>query len=132
MGRWLIIDPLVDNYSGWSSYNYTMDNPVKNIDPDGRGINDSTITAQFRETQNQINEEKSAYSKAKGFDKLTESLKLLGLQLKLEYQKATLVILPGPFAIESAGAELGAEGAAEGGSALPSLPILVRQKYKIE
>lgn len=37
LGRWLQVDPLADKYPGWSPYNYCMNNPVLNTDPDGRG-----------------------------------------------------------------------------------------------
>ncbi len=32
IGRWLEVDPMRDKYPGWSSYNYVMDNPERNID----------------------------------------------------------------------------------------------------
>ena len=35
-GRWDRMDPLCEDYYPYSPYNYCMDNPVKNIDPDGR------------------------------------------------------------------------------------------------
>lgn len=33
---WLSADPLAEKYPGWSPYNYTLLNPVKYVDPDGR------------------------------------------------------------------------------------------------
>jgi RHS repeat-associated protein len=33
--RWLSMDPLAHKYPGWSPYNYTLQNPVNYIDPDG-------------------------------------------------------------------------------------------------
>lgn len=40
-GRWFSPDPLSEEYSGWSPYNMVMNNPIKNIDPDGRGVLDN-------------------------------------------------------------------------------------------
>jgi uncharacterized protein RhaS with RHS repeats len=33
---WLSVDPLAEKYFGWSPYNYTLNNSVNYIDPDGR------------------------------------------------------------------------------------------------
>src|SRR5690554_5084101 len=33
---WLSVDPLAEKYPGWSPYNYTMNNPINLVDPDGR------------------------------------------------------------------------------------------------
>ncbi len=35
LARWNSIDPLSSNMSNWSHYNYTFNNPIKYIDPDG-------------------------------------------------------------------------------------------------
>ena len=37
ISRFLSLDPLADNYSSWSPYNYVLGNPIIIIDPDGRG-----------------------------------------------------------------------------------------------
>ncbi|GAA0749728.1 SpvB/TcaC N-terminal domain-containing protein [Gaetbulibacter jejuensis] len=37
---WLSVDPLAEKYASWSTYNYTMLNPVRLIDPTGMGPED--------------------------------------------------------------------------------------------
>ena len=37
-GIWLSVDPLVDKYLGISPYAYCAWNPIKFVDPDGRGV----------------------------------------------------------------------------------------------
>jgi hypothetical protein len=35
--RWIAIDPLSEEFSDWSPYNMCFNNPIKYIDPDGKG-----------------------------------------------------------------------------------------------
>lgn len=38
LGRWLSTDPKTTKYASWSPYNFTIDNPINVIDPDGKDI----------------------------------------------------------------------------------------------
>jgi len=35
-GQWLSVDPVADKYPGWSPYCYAVDNPISNIDKEGK------------------------------------------------------------------------------------------------
>ena len=43
IARFLSTDPWADKYPSWSTYNYVMGNPVKFVDPTGKGVNDIII-----------------------------------------------------------------------------------------
>ncbi len=38
IGRWMSPDPLGEEYTSWSPYNYVINNPISNTDPDGRSV----------------------------------------------------------------------------------------------
>ncbi|WP_420572072.1 RHS repeat domain-containing protein [Kordia sp.] len=40
LGRYMNVDPLAEKFHSWSSYNYTMGNPINLIDPTGEGPTD--------------------------------------------------------------------------------------------
>ena len=42
IGKFLSVDPLADQFSGWSPYTFGLDNPIRYIDPDGAAPFDAT------------------------------------------------------------------------------------------
>jgi len=60
LGRWLSMDPLASKYSGWSAYNYTLNNPIYFVDPDGedvlvhKNLTGSTKTVYDKMTSNTV------------------------------------------------------------------------------
>lgn len=38
IGRWGVVDSLSEEYTNWSPYNYVMNNPISNTDPDERSV----------------------------------------------------------------------------------------------
>ena len=54
LSRWLNVDPLAEKYQGFSSYNYTLNNPVMFVDPDGRSVDDIVFFNRNGEEVNRI------------------------------------------------------------------------------
>ena len=52
MARWVAVDPLAEKYNHWSPYNYGMDSPIVNIDPDGRSAMPGRETTEAEDYNN--------------------------------------------------------------------------------
>lgn len=50
-GRFLQIDPKAHKFSGWSPYNYALNNPLKYIDPDGQEVRFANGTSSVFQKQ---------------------------------------------------------------------------------
>jgi RHS repeat-associated protein len=57
IGRWWVVDPMVQLYIEWSPYNFTLCNPIKYTDPDGNIIVDQNgnivVTTNYNSTGQQ-------------------------------------------------------------------------------
>lgn len=56
-GRFTTVDPMAEKYYSWSPYVYCLNNPIKNIDPDGKQVFPSIGNFQQAATNHIIQEE---------------------------------------------------------------------------
>jgi uncharacterized protein RhaS with RHS repeats len=68
IGRWNVIDPYLEKYSSWSPYVYVLNNPIGNMDFEGRDVLPSKffLATQFGKTFQYLRTNNEAFQKAIG------------------------------------------------------------------
>jgi RHS repeat-associated protein len=60
LGRWHCHDPLAEAYYSYSSYNYTLNNPIRFVDPDGRWVKGAGLWNNLTKSDERIHSERQA------------------------------------------------------------------------
>jgi hypothetical protein len=81
--RWYSVDPMAYLYFSYSPYNYTLNNPVRFMDPDGR-----YVVGETRSDTRKFMDDLNTMLKDKAFDKLRDLVGMKGKRINAIDEKA--------------------------------------------
>ena len=79
MARWWSTDPLAESFYAWSPFNYTYDNPIRFVDPDGRDVYFITYTGGSADAYDAALTRRNEIEGSKSFDSKKDRVYFLNI-----------------------------------------------------